>query len=72
MNCTNCHAKLSCGCQQRVATNGASCCTSCVAAYNQRLSGNNSAPVTPPPSGPPTNVTVSYNPGGLRNHKKIK
>lgn len=28
--CPNCGANLSCGCQRRTASNGASCCTMCL------------------------------------------
>lgn len=37
MNCPNCNAPLSCGCQKRVASNGAQVCSSCVAAYERKL-----------------------------------
>lgn len=37
MRCSNCGAKLSCGCQKRVATDGKTCCTSCVGNYNNSL-----------------------------------
>ena len=43
MICPNCKTKLSCGCQQRRATNGNTVCTSCYAAYEAGLknSANN-------------------------------
>lgn len=37
MNCTNCQTKMSCGCQKRVATNGVSTCSSCLAKYEAKL-----------------------------------
>jgi RNA polymerase-binding transcription factor DksA len=37
MNCPNCNAPISCGCQRRVASNGAQVCASCLAAYEQML-----------------------------------
>jgi hypothetical protein len=37
MNCTNCNAKLSCGCQKRVASDGKQVCSSCVSSYEQKL-----------------------------------
>lgn len=35
--CNNCHSTLSCGCQQRIASNGASVCANCIAAYEAKL-----------------------------------
>ncbi len=35
--CANCGTRLSCGCQRRAATNGASACSSCVTALNAKL-----------------------------------
>jgi len=35
MTCANCGAKLTCGCQKRVAANGKQCCQTCVASCNQ-------------------------------------
>ena len=40
MNCTNCQTKMSCGCQKRVATNGVSTCSSCLAKYEAKLKVN--------------------------------
>jgi hypothetical protein len=37
MNCPNCNTALSCGCQKREASNGAQVCSSCIAAYEQKL-----------------------------------
>ena len=37
MKCQNCGATLSCGCKRRVAKDGKSCCSSCVATYNKQL-----------------------------------
>ena len=37
MNCPNCSAPISCGCQKRVASNGVQVCSSCLAAYEQML-----------------------------------
>jgi hypothetical protein len=31
--CDNCRVKLSCGCQRRTASNGTSCCDSCIDKY---------------------------------------
>jgi len=37
MNCSNCNAKMSCGCQKRKASDGTSCCSSCLAFYEKGL-----------------------------------
>jgi hypothetical protein len=37
MNCLNCNAKLSCGCQKRVASNGKSVCSTCLNSYEAAL-----------------------------------
>ncbi len=37
MKCTNCGAKLTCGCKKRIAKDGAKVCAHCVKAYNARL-----------------------------------
>ena len=43
--CQNCGTRMSCGCQKRTATNGASACSSCVSALNAKLAA---AVVEPP------------------------
>ena len=35
--CTNCGSQITCGCQDRTASNGAKVCSSCVALYEQQL-----------------------------------
>ena len=35
--CPNCNARLSCGCQRRQASNGASACSSCVGALEEKI-----------------------------------
>lgn len=37
MNCSNCNSQLSCGCQKRTASDGKQVCTSCSAAYENKL-----------------------------------
>lgn len=37
MNCSNCNAALSCGCQKRTASDGAQVCSSCIDAYEAKL-----------------------------------
>ena len=37
MNCTNCNAPISCGCQKRSASDGKQCCSACINAYEQKL-----------------------------------
>ena len=47
MNCNNCNARLSCGCQKRRASDGTSCCSSCLAFYEKGLQDKKSvAPTT--------------------------
>ena len=43
--CPNCKAKLSCGCQKRVASNGAAVCSMCITAYENMLKQGHSRPV---------------------------
>lgn len=35
--CPNCGSQITCGCQDRVASNGAKVCSTCVALYEQQL-----------------------------------
>jgi hypothetical protein len=35
--CPNCGRVITCGCQRRVATNGASVCTACIQTYDHQL-----------------------------------
>lgn len=42
-NCSNCNAQITCGCQRRTATDGKAVCTSCITAYEAKLSELNSA-----------------------------
>lgn len=59
--CLNCKSSLSCGCQRRTASNGASVCANCLAAYEQKLKGGNlSRTITPTTA--PNQVGVKYNP----------
>jgi len=37
MNCLNCNAKLTCGCQKRVASDGKSVCSNCISFHEQAL-----------------------------------
>lgn len=37
MNCSNCNARMSCGCQKRRASDGTSCCSTCLAFYEKKL-----------------------------------
>jgi len=37
MNCSNCNARLSCGCQKRVASDGKACCSTCISFYEKNL-----------------------------------
>jgi hypothetical protein len=35
MNCPNCNAALTCGCQKRTSANGKQCCSNCITSCNQ-------------------------------------
>jgi hypothetical protein len=35
--CTNCGSQITCGCQDRVATDGKKACGSCIVTYEQQL-----------------------------------
>jgi transcription elongation factor Elf1 len=37
MNCPNCNATLSCGCQKRTASDGKQVCSSCIDIYERML-----------------------------------
>ena len=37
MNCPNCGAKLTCGCQKKVASDGKQVCSNCLSLYEQML-----------------------------------
>jgi hypothetical protein len=41
MNCNNCGARMSCGCQKRRASDGTSCCSTCLAFYEKNLKEKN-------------------------------
>lgn len=49
MTCINCGATLSCGCQQRTASNGAAVCTNCVTSYESKIALLNQIVSAPPP-----------------------
>lgn len=40
MNCPNCRAVISCGCQKRSASDGRQVCSSCLTTYEQNLQRN--------------------------------
>jgi hypothetical protein len=35
--CTNCGSQITCGCQDRIASDGVKVCASCIASYEQEL-----------------------------------
>jgi hypothetical protein len=35
--CTNCGTQITCGCQDRIASNGSKVCSTCLALYEQQL-----------------------------------
>ena len=37
MKCPNCNKALTCGCQKKVASDGKQVCSSCLAAYEQKI-----------------------------------
>ena len=37
MKCNNCQTTLSCGCQQRIASDGASVCSNCLTNYETNI-----------------------------------
>lgn len=41
--CPNCGAQITCGCQNRTASNGATVCSNCVALYEEQLKYQNTA-----------------------------
>lgn len=59
MNCTNCGAKLSCGCQKRTASDGRAVCGSCISAYELNI--NKIKVDTSPANNKPSNVSIFYN-----------
>jgi transposase len=36
-NCSNCGAAITCGCQERVASNGKLVCSNCISSYEEQL-----------------------------------
>lgn len=66
--CPNCGANLSCGCQRKAASNGASVCSGCLGHYERTLTGKSipkqsNTPIFPgiqPDSGQtaPSNVQI--------------
>lgn len=57
--CPNCKSKLSCGCQKRTASDGATVCTTCINPYEAALKKKK--------SGSASNVTVLFNGPGTLN-----
>lgn len=58
MKCSNCGKSLGCGCQKRVASNGTSCCSTCLAVYEAGLMAVKTA--IPINKIAPTDVKVLY------------
>lgn len=48
--CANCGATMSCGCQRRQASNGASACSSCVGALEAKIKVLKQATATTTPT----------------------
>ena len=53
--CQNCTIELACSCQAKIASNGQSCCGSCLYAYEQALI---SSPSSVAVAGPPANKEI--------------
>ena len=43
MNCLNCNATLTCGCQKRTASDGKQVCSNCLTSYERDLINNSKA-----------------------------
>lgn len=43
MACSNCGAPMNCGCQQKIASDGRSCCNNCIHAYENKIAAENVA-----------------------------
>jgi len=60
--CLNCKAKLSCGCQKRTASNGASVCTTCLTGYEAQLKRAATLKISNTVQGTaPSNVNITLN-----------
>lgn len=55
--CPNCKTKLSCGCQKRTASNGATVCTSCLPAYEAQLKNK----INTKASTDPSHINIIFN-----------
>lgn len=44
--CPNCGAHITCGCQERIASNGAKICNNCIANYENMLISNSSLAIS--------------------------
>lgn len=56
MNCPNCGSAITCGCQERTASNGAKACTSCITKLETSLKATtpSAEPVSAPTSDLPS------------------
>jgi|694.fasta_scaffold00187_13 hypothetical protein len=64
MTCSNCGARLSCGCQRKTASDGKACCSNCISFYEKGLT---SKPTTTTTTGSPT-LTVQKNVWGANRY----
>lgn len=69
MNCPNCNAKLSCGCQRRTASDGKAVCSACLVAYENKIKPHKQPQRFVPPKQEftldptaPTDIRVTYKP----------
>ncbi len=70
MTCSNCGARLSCGCQRKTARDGKACCSSCIAFYEKDLASKPATTTTTKTtvtSGAPT-LTVQKNVWGANRY----
>lgn len=61
--CPNCGTKLTCGCQRRSASNGASVCSNCISSYENALIVKRNSGIPGAIPNAPTNVGIKYNQG---------
>ena len=50
MECNNCKARLSCSCQRKRASDGTSCCTSCLPFHEKKLKAEKELTTTKAPN----------------------
>ena len=66
MTCSNCGARLSCGCQRKTARDGKACCSNCISFYEKGLISKPTTTTTTT-TGSPT-LTVQKNVWGANRY----